>query len=469
MTDTSAAERSAIDDPKTAWTVLTLAIAAMVLLPAASTGANIAFPEINADLGSSRSVLSWIITGYTIATAAFTLLGGQLSDRLGSKRMFLSGLALFLTGALISAIAPSVAVLIAGRLVQGVGGALFLPSSLALVLSQFPQDRHSFVIGLWAAAIPIGSALSPTLTAWGIDAMSWRWVFGIQAILAALVFVGLSAVKADSARHGLEHQPDYLGVPIGTAAVGLLALGIVQGPRWGWTSGWTLAAFAGTAVLLPIFISRVRSHAVPLLDLDLFSIPSFRFANLVSLGVSLVGSSVWLLWPIHLKTVWGYSDFKIGLAITPTPFMAGVLAVLTGKLVEKHGYRPFLIVGVGSLVLANLWFVFFYGEDPNYWGAMFPGLVLYGMAMGLSFVPLNGAALMHIDETAYGRANAAFNTGRALAGAMGIAMLIAIIGDQTGVEAMPAFDRAFVALALVSAASLLITVLFWPRKELPGH
>lgn len=449
--------------PSRAWAGLAVAIAAMVLLPAATTGTNLAFPEIEADLDTRRALLSWILSGYSIATAAFTLLGGQLADRLGSRKMFLTGMVGFVAGAGISTVAPNVGVLICGRVVQGIGAALFLPSSLAMVLPEFPRRRHPGIIGIWAAAIPVGSSLSPTLTSFVLEFFSWRWVFGIQmgaglGVLAVALWLGSGRPSPRS-----ERRPDYLGVPVGTAMMALLALAIVQGPRWGWLSGGVLGSFAGALALLPVFVHRSRTQPDPLLDLRLFSEPIFRFANAVSFGVSMVGSSVWLLWPIHLTTVWGYSEFEVGLAITPTPVLAGLFSVITGRWAERIGYRGMLIAGGGLLVAANLWFVFFYGTEPDYVGQMLPGLALYGIAMGLTFAPLNGAALSKVAADRYGRANAAFNTGRALAGAIGVAALIAIVGDAAGVDDVDAFDRAFGFLAAVSAASLVATVLFWPK------
>ncbi len=437
----------------------------MILLPAAVTGATIAFPEIEEHFGSSRATLSWILSGYSITTAAFTLLGGQLSDRLGAQVMFNRGVFLFLLGSVASTFATGVGFLIAGRTLQGVGAAIYAPASLAMVLAAFHKAHHALAIGIWAAAVPIGSALSPTITSFILEVANWRWMFAAQAVgaicvILAVIPLGEAVKKASSST---TYPFDYWGIPIGSASIGFLALGIVQGPRWGWTSGGTVLAFLASLTLFPLFLYRNKDQVMPLVDFKLFSIPTFLHANVVSLGVSLVGSSVWLLWPIHLSTVWDYSQIQIGLAMTPTPLLAGIISIGTGRWVRMYGFRGTLLTGTALLAAGNFWFIFMYGSQVNYWGRMFPGLFLYGLAMGLTFAPLNSAALADVSEQLYGRANATFLTGRAICSAIGIAILVAIIGDTVGTEALPAFRNAFIFLSAVSVGSFLMVITKWPK------
>jgi len=452
-----------------AWFILATAVIAMILLPAALTGTTIAFPEIEQYFSSNRATLSWILSGYSITTAAFTLLGGQLSDRLGATAMFVRGIFLFLVGAVACTFAPNVGILIMGRTLQGIGAAIFAPASLAMVLGVFPHSKHALTIGIWAAAVPIGSALSPTIASFILEIADWRWMFAIQGLGAILVIAAILPLgQIVRVQKSFENKSvDYWGIPIGSASIGFLALGIVQGPRWGWTSWETILAFAASVLLFPLFIYRNKDQVIPLVDFKLFSIPTFTTANIVSLGVSLVGSSVWLLWPIHLASVWEYSQIQIGLAITPTPLLAGIVSIGTGWWVQTYGYRGTLLIGTAILALANTWFILFYGSDVHYWGRMFPGLVLYGLAMGLTFAPLNSAALADVPENVYGRANATFLTGRAICSAIGIAILVAIIGDSTGIEALPAFRKAFIFLSGLSTVSFCVVASIWPKTHKP--
>ncbi len=354
-----------------------------------------------------------------------------------------------------------------GRTLQGIGAAIFAPASLAMVLGVFPQSKHALTIGIWAAAVPIGSALSPTIASFILEIADWRWMFAIQGLGAILVIAAILPLgQTVRVQKSFENKSvDYWGIPIGSASIGFLALGIVQGPRWGWMSWETILAFAAALLLFPLFIYRNKDQVIPLVDFKLFTIPTFTTANIVSLGVSLVGSSVWLLWPIHLASVWEYSQIQIGLAITPTPLLAGIVSIGTGWWVQTYGYRGTLLIGTGILALANMWFIFFYGSDVHYWGRMFPGLVLYGLAMGLTFAPLNSAALADVPENVYGRANATFLTGRAICSAIGIAILVAIIGDSTGIEALPAFRKAFIFLSGLSIVSFCVVASIWPKTH----
>jgi EmrB/QacA subfamily drug resistance transporter len=448
------------------WVALVVAISTVALLPLAVTGTNLAFPAIEVDFpAANRSTLSWVLTGYSIALAAFMLLGGQLVDRSGARRLFLVGVAAFTVGAVASGLAPNPMALIAARVLQGVGGSAVVPASLAVVLPMFPAARHPAVIGAWAASMPIGSTLAPTVAALVLEVADWRWVF-LSPVPVAVAALALGPVVFDETpRSASAGRTDWLGVPIGTMAVALLALGIVQLPRWGWASPSLWAVLAGAAALGPLFLLQSRRHPRPLLELSLFTVPTMRIASLANLVISMAGMSVWLLWPLLLTNVWGYSLLATGLAITPTPAIAGVGSILAGVWATTHGYRGVLLAGTTALVAGNVWFVAMVGEDPAYWRSMLPGLVLFGTGFGLTFAPLNGAALADVGRQRYGQANAAFNTVRNLSGALGIAAVVAVLGDGDPLDPIAPFHRAFTLLAGLSLVGLVVVALLWPRRE----
>ncbi len=442
-------------------------IVAMGLIPFGVTGTNLAFPEIDADFAVSRAVLSWALSGYSITLAALQLLGGQLSDRFDARRMFVAGLVVFGVASMIAAVAPNAGLLIAGRCLQGAGGALVIPASLVVATSQYPTERHPFVIAIWTAAFPIGSALAPVLTALALQLGSWRWMFGSIAIASGLVIfaarqIGLAPTppKSGGSDSGL---PDVLGVVLGTAGVGLLTLAIVQGPGWGWTGGRVLGALGASIVLLGAFVARSLHHPRPMMDLRLFRIRTFTIAGVSNVFISMAGMSTWLVWPLVMSNEWGYSPIEVGLAITPTPIIAGTVSMLIVRWTRDRGFRA--VLATGSLILAagNLWFVLALDATPSYLGAMLPGLLLYGLGMGLTFAPVNAAALVDIDPNRYGQANAGFSTGRFLAGALGIAATIAALGDGTG-DPFAGYDRAFTLLTAVSIAAAVLVTVAWPRR-----
>ncbi len=441
----------------------------MTLMPLAVTGTNLAFPEIEATFAdTSRSVLSWALSGYSIVIAAFTLLGGQLSDRWDAKRSFLVGLAVFALASLIAAVAPTPAWLIAGRSAQGVGGALIVPASLLLAVSEFAPTRRPLVIAVWTAAFPIGSALAPTVTAVVLQIGSWRWVFLVMAITSVAIG-GVIATLPVTLDHGHqrdedeEARPDVLGIVLGTGAVALIALAIVQGPSWGWLDPRTvLVAMVGVS-LLPVFVRRSLRHPRPLMDLRLFELRTYSVATTTNVFISMAGTSVWLIWPLVMTNQWGYSQLRVGLAISITPALAGSISVLSAKWAQANGYRWLLIPGSLFLLAANLWYLIALGPEPDYLGTMLPGLVLYGIGMGLTFAPVNAAALLEVPPSEYGQANAGFSTVRFLASALGIAAVIAAIGE--GDDAFAGYDRAFAVLAVVSAAAVVLVATAWPRHR----
>lgn len=446
--------------------VFTISLLAMALMPLAVTGTNLAFPEIERSFdGSTRAVLSWALSGYSIAIAAFQLLGGQLSDRFDAKRMFLIGLGVFAGASAIAGGAPNEGVLIAGRALQGAGGALIVPASLVLTTAQYSEDRHPMVIGIWTASFPLGAAVAPSIAAVLLEYASWRWVFFATAIAAGTVGLTIAPlrVRLPHRRPAPTQQADYFGAVLGTAAVGLLTLGIVQATSWGWASLRTLGVLASSALLVPIFIFRSLAHPRPLMNLRLFQARSYSTANIANVFISIAGMATWLVWPLVMSNEWGYSQIKVGLAITPTPVIAGAVSILSMRWARNHGHRTLLLGGSALLVVANIWYVLALEAEPDYAGSMLPGLLLYGFGMGLTFAPVNAAALIDVPAESYGQANAGFSTGRFVSAALGIAATIAALGDGGG-DPFDGYDRAFTLLAIVSVLSVLTVGIFYPRS-----
>lgn len=453
---------------------LAAALTAMCLMPFAVTGANLAFPDIEADFDTtSRATLSWALTGYSIVVAAFSLLGGQSSDRFDARRVFLGGLGAFAAASLVAGLAPNAGWLIAGRSLQGIGAAFVVPASLLIATTFSPPERRPFVIGVWTAAFPIGSAVAPSLAAVLLEAGSWRWVFLtpvlVAAISAALALPLRTRDEAQAQKPEAGGPPDLLGIVVGTAAVGLATLGIGQGPTWGWGSGRTLGSVLVAAVLLVAFVWRSLGHPRPMMDLTLYRTRSYAVASAASVFIAIAGTSVWLLWPLFMQNEWGYSAIDVGLAITPTPAIAGAVSILAAKRAATHGYRNLLIVGSVLLLLANAFFATALGGEPDYLGTMLPGLVLYGFAMGLTFAPVNAAALLDVPVSKYGQANAAFSAARAVSGAIGVAAVIAALGSGGSTDPIAPFSRAFTLLAVVSAAGLLLVAAAFPRQSVTDH
>jgi EmrB/QacA subfamily drug resistance transporter len=447
---------------------LSVSVMAMALLPVTVTGMNLAVSAIQAEFGSSLAALSWSLSGYSIVLAALTLLGGAVAARLGYWTTFMAGLAVFTAGSALCAAAPGTAVLIAGRVVQGAGGALIVPASVSVALAGWPDSRRSFAIGVWTAAFPIGSSGAPILAALLLDAGSWRWIFVVTGALgAAALVLGWFLPRVPKTSAAVPAWPDILGMTLGTVAVGLLALGIVQGRSWGWTSLGVLGPLVVAAGLVPYVVWRSTRHPRPFLPLRLFEVTTFRVGNIANVFVSMIGMSMWLVWPLVLSGLWNYSALQVGLAMSPTPILGGTISVAVSRWNARHGFRLSLLIGSVTIVAANAWFLFRTQVEPDYWGVMFPGLVLMGMGMGLTFAPLNAAALVDLDRADFPAGNATFSTGRFLSAAIGIAAVVAMLGEGDDAHPTAPFERAYLLLLVIAVVAFVILATMWPKRR-PG-
>ncbi|MBU6240325.1 MAG: MFS transporter [Acidobacteria bacterium] len=455
--------------PRIAILGLATSMLGMTALPFAVTGTNLGVPLIKADFNASLSTLSWTLSGYSIVLAALTMLGGTLAARTGTLRAFQIGTIIFAASSALCVFAPNAAILVAGRVLQGVGGAFIVPASVSVALVGWPDSRRAFAMGVWTGAFPIGSTTAPIICSAVITGGEWRWIFVVPLGLALLTF-GLSLVLRAAGKNqpiaapAAPGLPDIVGMIAGTAATGLTALGLVQGKAWGWSSVRTIGVFVIGAILVPVLIARSRSHPRPFLPVRMFSVPTFRVANIANVAVSMIGMSVWLIWPLLLGGLWKYDAWGIGLAMSPTPVLGGLGAIFSSRLVERFGYRTLLSAGAVALVAATLWFMLRTEERADYWGHLFPGLILTGIGMGLLFSFLNAAALSDLEPLDFPTGNATFSTGRFLSGAIGIAAVVAMMSSG-GDHPVDPFRRAYGFLFAMSIVAFVAIVVLWPRKR----
>ena len=425
---------------------------------------NLAFPAIERDFaGTSRSTLSWGLTGYSITLASLMLVGGRLADRLGRRRIFRFGVALFTVGSVALALAPSAWVFVAARVTQGVGAAFSSPASLALVLPLFPASRRVTAIATWTSVGTLGSAIGPSVAAVVTQQLSWRWIFVFPLVITiGAVVLAPRLLPEGAPAPGTARGVDAVGVVQGTAAVALLAYAIIQGPALGWTSPRVLVTGLLAIVLVPAFLHRSSHHRDPLLDPRLFRVRTVWSANLANIFLSASGLSVWLVYPLFLVQHWHYSLLRTGFAITPFPVVAAVTGVISGRLADRHGVRN--VIAVGSLIplLGTALLVLRLGAEPAYVRDFLPGAALYSMGFGLIFSPLTAAALRGVDVADLGQANAAFNAVRQLGGALGIAVVIALLGDDDLIP-LPHFDHAYLAIAGMTLLGWLVVAAFYPK------
>jgi EmrB/QacA subfamily drug resistance transporter len=423
-----------------------------------TTIVNIAFPDISESFaGSGRDALSWVLDGYFVIIAALLVPAGGLADRFGHKRVFLIGIAGFTTSSLLCAIAPNLELLIAARVLQGVGAALIAPASLAIVLDSFPPERRAAGVGLWGAAAAAAAAIGPTLGGALVELSDWRLVFLVNLPLgAALLWTGSRRLVERPVRDS--RLPDLPGAAMLAVALALITLGIVEGNDWGWTAAATLGSFVAGLALLAGVVVRSMRHPRPIVEPELFAHRSFRLGNLGTLLFSAAFFSVILGNVLFLTSVWGYSVLEAGLATLPGPALSTIVAGPAGRLADRFGHRAVIVPGAiafaaGIMVLRSA------GAEPDWVGTWLPGAVLTGIGIGLAFPTLGSAAVRDIPVDRFATASAVNAAFRQVGAVLGTALLVTIVGEpETLTDSLSAADRAYVFAAIVSLAAGVLTL-----------
>lgn len=434
-----------------AWRALLLASSTSMVVGLAVTAVNVAFPAIEHDFaGTSRSTLSWGLTGYSIAMASLMLIGGRMADRLGRRRILRVGLSVFFIASIALALASAAWMFVAARLGQAVGASLAGPASLTLVIERFPMSRRLTAISTWVGLGSLGAAIGPSFSAIVTQQLGWRWIFIIPlvAILASFVLAP-RWLPEGAPTHASTARVDLLGSAMGTIGVGLIAATITEGPRLGWTHPGIVLCAVGAFVLLPLFVHRSRRHPEPLLDVGLFSLPTVKAVNAVNIALTAAGTASWLLYPLLLVQHWHYSLLRTGFALTPFPIVSSVTGVVASRYAERLGTRRVIAYGALLPALGMLWQVVRLDGDANYFFGILPGAVLFNIGFGIVYSPITALALRSIDGSQLGQATAAFNALRQLGAGLGVATVIAIMGNADVIP-IASFHNALIAVALMA-------------------
>jgi EmrB/QacA subfamily drug resistance transporter len=427
---------------------------------------NIALPDIRSEWpGADLSGLAWVLSAYAIVLAALLVPLGRLGDVVGRKRVFEAGLALFVLGSALCAAAPSPELLVAARVLQGVGAAALTPTSLSLLLPLFPKGERKAVIGAWAALGAVGAAMGPPLGGLLVQA-SWRWIFLVNVPLGLItlwrVRRGFAEIRDPDAS-----MPDVMGGVLLAAAVGLLTLGLVQGPEWDWDARVT-ASFVGAGAAGVAFVLRSARHESPVLDLGLFRSPSFSYAVTATVLFFAGFAALLLGGVLFLTEVWHYSVLEAGLGFAPGPVMAAVFAAPGGRLTARFGPGPVGFAG-GLLFAAGAAFFIALPPTPDYVGHYLPGMLIGGAGVGLILPTFTSAAVMAVPPERLTTGIAAETTFRQIGAALAIAAWVAIYGSPAPSDVLDSFDRGFAYMAACSLASALtlLALAIRSRRSLP--
>jgi EmrB/QacA subfamily drug resistance transporter len=421
-----------------------------------ATIVNIALPSIQRSFpGTSIASISWILNAYNIVFAAFLLPAGRIADLLGRRRVFTLGIELFTAASLLCALAPSVGLLVAFRVVQALGAALLVPASLAMVLQAFPPEHRSHGVALLAAVAAAAAGLGPSLGGVLVALANWRLVFLVNLPIGITAVALSRRLLVESRAAERRRMPDLLGALTFALAVGALVLAIVKGQDWGWASAQVIGLLFVAIVLGAVFARRCMWHRSPIVDLGLLRIRSLTVANSMTTVAAAGYYGYTLANVLFLTYVWHYSALKAGLALTPGPFVAAAVAGPTSKLVLRIGHRPVLVAGGLIWGTAVLWFVERVGASPALLSQWLPGIVLLGIGAGTLFPNLTSAAVAAAPEDRFATATGMNSVARQVGAAFGVALVVAIIGMPSPSQVMPAFENAwtFGSLCLFAAGA----------------
>lgn len=436
------------------WKVLTLVSLGVFMVSLDLFIVNVAFPKIEANFhGSSISSVSWVLNAYAIVLAALMVSAGRLADRHGRRRAFLVGLLVFVVGSALCGAAPSVDSLVGARIIQAVGAALLLPTSLALLLPEFEPAERPAAIGVWAAIGGLAAAAGPPIGGLLVQ-VSWRLVFLVNVPVGLIAIVyGLRLLR--ESRDEQQERPDMLGSALIVLAIGVLALGLVKAPAWGWGSARTITAFTVATLGLVAFWGRCLTHRSPVIDPAMLRVRSFSAANVASLLFS-AGFAAFLLGNVlFMTTVWHRSVLIAGLSLAPGPAMAATFAATSGRYINRFGQRALAALGIALFGMGCLWWRLRVSEVPDYLGEMLPGLLITGVGVGLVLPSLASAASSSLPPARFATGSAVFTMTRQVGFVLGVSILVAVLGTPSRVDPVAAFDRGWAFMIVASALGLL--------------
>jgi EmrB/QacA subfamily drug resistance transporter len=442
------------------WKVLIVTAVAVFMSFLDVTIVNVAFPDLERDFGeASRADLSWVLNGYNIVFAALLVPAGRVADRVGRRRMFFIGVWTFLGASVLCGLASSPEMLVAARLLQAAGGAILVPTSLALLLPEFPLESRATAVAIWGATGAVAAALGPSLGGVLVDELGWRWVFFVNVPIGLAALVPARGLLRE-ARLGSGPLPDALGTALLIVAVGALALGIVKGSEWGWDSARVLASLGVAAVLLPVLLLRSARHRAPVIDLTLFRTRSFAVANAGMFVFSSAFYALLLAGVLFLTQVWDYSILEAGFAITPGPLTAALAAPPGGRLSDRYGQRVVAVPGAllfaagAGLLALNM------DSTPDYVAEYLPAQILTGAGVGLSFASWSSAAVAQLPPERFATGSAVLSCLRQIGAVVGIAVLVAVLEAAPPGDPLSGFTDAWTLMAVggVTTAALALAL-----------
>jgi EmrB/QacA subfamily drug resistance transporter len=416
---------------------------------------NVALVDMGRSFGVQLSGLSWVLNAYAVTLAALLIPSGRLGDRIGHRRVFLAGITLFTLASVACAVAPNLGVLVVARIVQAAGAAAQLPTSLALLLAAVPESARTSAARGWSAVGALSAVAGPVLGGLLVS-ISWRWIFLVNLPVGVLAVVAGLRVLPHPPAHEREPIPDLFGSALLVVAVAALTGALVEAPTWGWTSARTLGLFTLAVVGSVVFIRRCATHPNPMVELHLLRIRRFAIANVATVAFSAAFAIMLLSNALWCQDVWHYSALRTGLAMAPGPAMVPIVTFASVRLVHRLGSGPVAAIGSVLFGVGLVWRAVLAGVQPDYVGDLLPSMIIGGIGVGLGLSTLIAAGATALPGHRSATGSAFINSGRQIASALGVAVLVTILSSQASV--VHGFDVAWLVAAGLCVASAGISL-----------
>jgi EmrB/QacA subfamily drug resistance transporter len=416
------------DARRNRWTVIATILGSTVVFLDA-TVVNVALPALSDDLGAGLADQQWVVEAYLLALVALLLVGGSLGDQFGRRRIFILGLGLFGATSILCAIAPSTAILIMARALQGFAGALLVPGSLAILAATFEGAERGRAVGTWTAWTGIATVIGPAGGGALVEALSWRAIFWVNVPLIAVTMLIAHRTVRESVNPSADRRIDWLGIFTSAVGLGLPVMALIQQPSHGWGDPIVYGSLIAGIAIFAFFLFWESRYRHAMLDLTLFKVRNFTITNIETLVVysGLIGAFFFIT--LFLQETAGYTAIEAGLATTPVSVILFALSPRFGKLSTAIGPRVPMSVGpiVGGIGLLLMMRV---GSDPNYVTEVLPAIIVFGLGLSATVAPLTATALNSVPENQVGVASGINNGVSRVAGLLAIAILGALIAGS---------------------------------------
>src|SRR2546421_3410419 len=418
------------------WLVLVFLSLGFFMILLDTTIVNIAIPSIISGLHSSLDQLLWVLNAYLLVYAVLLITCGRLGDLVGPRRLFIIGLVVFTVASALCGLAQDGGQLIAARILQGIGGAILTPQTLSIITTIFPSERRGAAFGIWGAVAGVAAITGPTLGGFLVSYVDWRWIFYVNVPVGLIALGGALFVIPDL-RPGRRHRFDLVGVALASIGLFLIVFGLVEGQRYDWGAIWGAITIpemivAGVGLLL-VFVAFERYQAEPLLPLTLFGNRNFSIAIWVSAVVAFGMLGFFIPVTIFLQSVLGFSALKAGLTFVPMSILSMLVAPWAGRLSDRLGGKYILLAGL-TFFAAGMGLVVYLislsATQATFWGPA----ALAGIGMGMTFAPLTTVAMRNVSPQMAGAASGVLNTVRQLGGAVGSAVIGAVLQNRLATQ-----------------------------------